>query len=287
MPSSLLCILFLLFALPNAHAETASREVPEEKSIKPSSRVSTERLKQQVELPTTRRDKQALLILEQMLATFGKNYTFSFNVSVSEERIFKDGVPLNFVYDYMIDVKGDSNLRLTLPRSSGISFMLFSRGLVTYYDHTRNLYTQGDFDGSIDELFWEMRENFDVSLPGTALLSRHREKFIRRWTDAAIYVGIERMFEGNAHHLAFFSDKVDWQVWVDEKTLLPAYLIITYKLLDGAPQSHLRYNNWQLFPSFPENYFEFSPQEGAVDLGEIQSQRPARSGVYADEDRRF
>lgn len=202
-------------------------------------------------------------ILQQTLELFRKNKSLRFTVYASEERIFKDMVPLNFVFEYTVNVLDRKQLKISLPRPDGVSELYLDDGIITYYDKTRNIYTQGDFYGTATELIDVLRNDFELTLPGIDLVNPELNKTLHMLISQALYVGREVLPGGSAHHLAFFNDMFDWQLWVYEDSGLPGYLIITYKGIPGMPQTHLSYRGWDLTPDFTEKDFQFSPRGGA------------------------
>ncbi|GHB26843.1 hypothetical protein GCM10007094_13930 [Pseudovibrio japonicus] len=208
-------------------------------------------------------EEEARRVLRETIEKFSEIDQMTFTVYASEERIFKDGVPLNFVFEYTVNILGAGDIRIDLPRPDGISEIFFDDGIITYFDKTRNIYTQGDFTGTSTELIEVLRDEFQLTLPGIDLVNPELDKMLDELTTQALYVGREVLPEGVAHHLAFFNDLVDWQLWVYEDSGLPGYLIITYKNIEGAPQTHLSYRGWNLDPQLKQEDFNFSPPAGA------------------------
>ncbi|KZL19470.1 hypothetical protein PsAD2_01748 [Pseudovibrio axinellae] len=212
---------------------------------------------------TAEEPDKAKQILNQVLEKFKNIGAMQFTVYASEERIFKDLVPLNFVFEYTVRIFGPGDLKIDLPRPDGLSEIYLDDGIITYFDKTRNIYTQGDFRGTASDFITVLQNDFQLTLPGIALVNPKLDRVVEDITTRAIYVGREVLPMGNAHHLAFFSDLLDWQLWVYEDTGLPGYLIITYNKIKGLPQTHLSYRGWDLDPQYESKDFEFHPPEDA------------------------
>ncbi|MFS8183643.1 DUF2092 domain-containing protein [Pseudovibrio denitrificans] len=209
------------------------------------------------------KEDKARQILHETIEKFQDIKQMTFTVYASEERIFKDMVPLNFVFEYTVNILGQGDLKIDLPRPNGVSEIYLDDGIITYFDKTRNIYTQGDFNGTASELIEVLRNDFQLTLPGIDLVNPELDKMVDELTTRSVYVGREVLPEGVAHHLAFFNDEVDWQLWVYEDTGLPGYLIITYKEIGGLPQTHLSYRGWNLDPQLQPEDFRFQAPEGA------------------------
>ncbi len=212
-------------------------------------------------------EDKAQKILNETAEKFSDVKAMSFTVYASEERIFKDRVPLNFVFEYTVNILGQGDLKINLPRPDGMSEIYLDDGIITYFDKTRNIYTQGDFRGTASEFIQVLRNDFQLTLPGIDLVNPGLNQMLDELTTRSVYVGREILPNGVAHHLAFFNDKVDWQLWVHEDSGLPGYLIITYKDLVGLPQTHLSYRGWKLEPELRPEDFRFTPPEGAEHFG--------------------
>ncbi len=206
---------------------------------------------------------KARQILNETVEKFKDIKQMTFTVYASEERIFKDMVPLNFVFEYTVNILEQGDLKIDLPRPNGMSEIYLDDGIITYFDKTRNIYTQGDFNGTATELIDVLRSDFQLTLPGIDLVNPELGKTLDDLTTRSVYVGREVLPEGVAHHLAFFNDQLDWQLWVYEDTGLPGYLIITYKEIGGLPQTHLSYRGWNLDPQLNREDFRFNPPAGA------------------------
>ncbi|SDR26083.1 DUF2092 domain-containing protein [Pseudovibrio sp. Tun.PSC04-5.I4] len=209
------------------------------------------------------KEDMARQILLEVLEKFKAVESMRFTVYASEERIFKDLVPLNFVFEYTVNILGKGELKIDLPRPDGKSELYLDDGIITYFDETRNIYTQGDFTGTVAALIGVLRSDFQLTLPGIDLVNPELNMVLDELATRSLYVGREVLPEGTAHHLAFFNDAVDWQLWVYEETGYPGYLIVTYKELEGLPQTHLSYRGWNLDPQFHPEDFKFKPPEGA------------------------
>ena len=209
------------------------------------------------------KEGKARQILNEVVEKFSDIKAMSFTVYASEERIFKDMVPLNFVFEYTVNILGQGELKIELPRPDGMSEIYLDDGIITYFDKTRSIYTQGDFRGTASEFIEVLRDEFQLTLPGIDLVNPDLGQMQNDLTARTIYVGREVLPEGVAHHLAFFNDQVDWQLWVYEDSGLPGYLIITYKDLIGLPQTHLSYRGWNLAPDFKKEDFKFTPPKEA------------------------
>jgi hypothetical protein len=82
------------------------------------------------------------------------------------------------------------------------------------------------------------------------------------------YVGLHSVHGVECHHLAFVGEDVDFQVWIENsKTPLPRKVIITSKLVAGAPQFTALLSDWNVSAQLPDSLFSFVEPEGAEKIG--------------------
>ncbi|WP_310621988.1 DUF2092 domain-containing protein [Flexibacterium corallicola] len=225
-----LCAVLALFGFGKAHAETQER---------------------------------AKVMLIEALSKIGKAKQIKFTVFVSEERIFKNLETLNFFYKYSVELAEEDKVVLDLPRVNGVSRIFYNEGNFSYLDVTRSLYKTEKIDLDDKDIFSVLREKYQLTLPGVDLVTKHFRDDMERWAKHSSYIGLERLQSGPAHHLAYFSDPIDWQVWVDRKSKLPVYMIVTYNQIEGEPQTHMKFSEWKISSVLKSDLFEFSPPKGA------------------------
>ena len=64
--------------------------------------------------------------------------------------------------------------------------------------------------------------------------------------------------------LGFRQKDMDWQVWIQQGDQpLPIRLVITDRVVKGAPWTMVTLTNWNTCPQFAADTFTFTPPEGA------------------------
>ncbi len=82
--------------------------------------------------------------------------------------------------------------------------------------------------------------------------------------DSGFVVGSAKIGKHECVHIAFSSNEVDAQLWVEDGDRpLPVRLVITYKNAEGSPQFWAHFVAWNLSPETPDSLFEYTPPEGA------------------------
>ena len=72
-------------------------------------------------------------------------------------------------------------------------------------------------------------------------------------------MGESRICDTTVSQLAFRSDEVDVQLWIDTKKNLPKKIIISYKNHVENPQFWAYFKEWDLSPRLTDSNFKFEP----------------------------
>ena len=84
---------------------------------------------------------------------------------------------------------------------------------------------------------------------------------------SGFYVEEEKIGKRTCHHLAFRTNVVDVQIWIEDGDRpLPCSVVITYKQEEASPQFWAQFHDWDLSPKTPDRLFEYTAPEGAEKL---------------------
>ena len=120
-----------------------------------------------------------------------------------------------------------------------------------------------DLDGALDAL----REGLSLEIPGADFLYSDGYAGMTWDLTEARYLGLESLGGVSAHHLAFRTPSIDFQLWIgDGDRPLPYKYIITTKWTTGAPQFGIEFSNWNVSPQIDETAFTFTPPPGALPI---------------------
>ena len=121
---------------------------------------------------------------------------------------------------------------------------------------------------------------YGLNMPAADLLDTKPYDALVRGLKSGTYHGIAMVGGVAAHHLAFRTDEIDWQIWIQIGAVpLPLKFVITTKWMTAAPQYSIGFRDWQTSVETPGGTFRFQPPSGAVrwksivinELGEIAS----------------
>ena len=149
----------------------------------------------------------------------------------------------------------------------------FDGKVISLYGKAMNVYSQLDSPGpSIDEAVEEFRIATGLDAPGADLMASDPYSVLTEGATEGVLVGDAYIGGVECDHLAFRTDIVDWQIWVQKGGQpLPLKYVITTKWVTGAPQYSLSLGNWNVSPEIDGKQFSFTPPADAKKLAEIYS----------------
>ena len=149
---------------------------------------------------------------------------------------------------------------------------------ITILDRAHNLYSAVETPGTIDQALDAAEDNYGIVLPLEDLLVNDPYASISPTIQGAAYFGKVTVLGTPCRHLGVSTSVVDWQLWVaDGPRPLPRKLVITYKLLDGAPQYTAILSDWKFNQGLPDKTFAFRPPKGAARIDTLPAKGDERN----------
>lgn len=126
------------------------------------------------------------------------------------------------------------------------SEVVFDGTTISLRDTMRNIYAQLPSPGhTVDDATEELRAATGLDAPGADFLANDPYRLLMDGVTEGVLVGSGFVGGVECDHLAFRTDLVDWQIWINKSGRpLPLKYVITTKWTTGAPQYTLRLNNW-------------------------------------------
>jgi hypothetical protein len=211
-------------------------------------------------------DPAADRLLRQMFDYLGSLPAFTVEAKNTEEIILVNGQKLDFEASSHVTVQRPNRLRsrrigvldeVDFYYDGAAITLRVKDGDVDYYATAP---MPNDLDGALDAI----RGSLSLEIPGADFLYSDGYAGMTWDLTAARYVGLESLGSVRAHHLAFRTPSIDFQLWVgDGDRPLPHKYIITTKWTTGAPQFGVEFSNWNVSPQTDEAAFTFTPPPGA------------------------
>jgi hypothetical protein len=206
-------------------------------------------------------------ILRSMSTFLAGTKSFSVSADISNEFITLDAQKLQLNGQATVLVERPSRFYAARKGRFADAELIFDGNKLTIYGKTLNSYVQKDLAGTIEQAISALESASGVSLPGADLLFPDPYAVLSSGITSSGYYGRAYVGGVQCHHLAFRTEKVDWQIWVkDGDEPLPMKYVITSKWMAGAPQYSVELSNWDLKPVIPVDRFGFVAPQGAKKL---------------------
>lgn len=206
-------------------------------------------------------------ILRSMSKFLAGTQAFSVTADVSFEFMTVDAQKLQLNSRATVLMERPSRFHATRQGRFADTELFFDGSQVTIYGKTLKAYVQQDLTGSIDDAIRALEAATGLAMPGADLMFSDPYAVLTAGVTSSGYHGLATVGGVKAHHLAFRTPIVDWQIWVqDGDQPLPLKYVVTTKRLAGAPQYSVELSQWNLKPAVAAGRFKFTPPAGAERL---------------------
>ena len=138
---------------------------------------------------------------------------------------------------------------------------------LTLLDRRNNLYGAIAVPGTIEALLDVAEDEYGIRLPLEDLLLNDPYASAMAGIKGGAYFGKVTVLGTPCEHIAFSTDRVDWQLWIEDgPNPLPRKLVITYKQEPTQPQYTAIFSSWKLRSSLSDKTFTFVAPKGASQI---------------------
>jgi hypothetical protein len=203
---------------------------------------------------------------------------FGFEANLGYDVVQANGQKLAFGASRKATVQRPDRVRIEATRRDGERLTLLFDGEQIAIDiPDENAYVAVKKPGTVDAAIAYLVDDLGTPAPLHEFLSSNFYDGVEDKIRSGFYVDEEVIGERSCHHLAFRSDVVDVQFWIEDGDRpLPCRLVITYKREEGSPQFWAQFHDWDLSPKTPDKLFAYEPPDGAERLSVQTVIREAR-----------
>ena len=211
-------------------------------------------------------DKQADRILKQMSDNLTAMQQFSYRSTGTFEVLDKNNKKQKQNYNAQVFVKRPNKMRVNVKNENRDASVFYDGSKFTVLGRNANMYAQADAPPSLDAALDSAREKFLLDPPGSDILYTDPYKGLMEMVTQGQLLKDENVNGKTCHHLAFKSQDVDWEMWVEkgDKALPMRYKIIA-KNDPGKPEFTVDFSDWKqgAGPEFSDQQFTFVPPANA------------------------
>jgi len=205
-------------------------------------------------------EPDALDILMKMAVNISSYKKFKVKVKSGYDAVQDDGQKIEFGSRRVIQYQRPDLCRYDTTELDGDEKgFVFNGKEIMAFDVSQKIYATAPKKGTCDEAVEYFKEELDMPLALSELFSSTLpEKLVQKVTEG-LFVEEGKLGDDPVSHVAFRTDEVDFQVWVNTKKNLPKKLIITYKNSPGQPQFWAYFKDWDLSPRLKDSTFTYVP----------------------------
>jgi len=210
-------------------------------------------------------DSESIADLQKMFDFISQTETISVTTESNYDARQKSGQFIEFGAISKWYIKRPSHVRVDIENRDGTERSFYFDGnSLTLYDKNQNVYATVIKKGNLDQAFDYYMDELDMPMPLAELFSEKHPFDINKSVISSMYVGESKINGFACDDLAFRTEEVDLQVWIEQgKKPLPQRMIITYKESPESPQYRARFSDWNLSPKLKDSLFEFKPPKDA------------------------
>ncbi len=209
--------------------------------------------------------KEALAELKLAADFLAEQQSLYFEAVLGYDVVQATGQKLEFGGSRKIAMRRPDRVKVEAESRDGTEVTLFFDGKSISIDLAdENAYVSVEKPGSLDAAFDYLAEDLGVPTPLADLLSSNFYADIADRIVAGFVVGESRIGETDCVHVAFSTDDIDVQMWIEDSDRpLPHRIVIAFRAVEGAPQFWTQLSNWNLKPKTPDSLFAYTPPKGA------------------------
>lgn len=212
-------------------------------------------------------DPQAIAILNRAVDHLANVKQFSVSTEVWGDIDLEEGAQAQFTKILDIRLRRPDhvqlNVRTTVPKRS----FYYDGKNFTLLDQQKGFYGTTAAPATIDETITKMEDDYGVEFPISDILISRPFGNGAQDAKAGQYLGIEPVLGVNCHHVAFQSDEVEWQAWINEGPVpLLRKAVIKSKGGQSSQQMIGIFSKWDFGTKLPDFVFAFDPPPGSAKI---------------------
>jgi hypothetical protein len=211
---------------------------------------------------------EAERLLKASTDFLARQQRFSLDTQSSIDVVLPSGQKIQ--YDHTVKVSVERPNRLRAERTGDLvdQVFIYDGTSLTLLDPAGKYYATVAAPGTLEEMLDFAREKLDVAAPAGDLLYKNAYEILMEHVTEGFVVGKGVVDGVGCDHLAFRTQLVDWQIWIQVGAQpLVRKLVITSRDMLNAPQFTVVVKNWDLAPAFSAETFSFKP---SLDLQKLE-----------------
>ena len=212
-------------------------------------------------------DPQAVAILKRAVDRLADAKQFSVTTEIWEDTELEEGGRAQFTRIADMKVRRPDRARVDVRTSVPKRSFFYDGKSLSLLDYLKGFYGTISAPGTIDAMLDKVEQDYDVSFPLDDILVSRPFGDGAAKAKGAQYLGVEPVLGVVCHHLAFQSETIDWQAWVEDGPVaVVRKAVITSKEDEGSPQLIALFSHWDFTTELPDFVFTFDPPPGTLKI---------------------
>ncbi len=211
---------------------------------------------------------EALEVLSVFSDFLSAQARFNYVAELGFDVVQGTGQRLEFGGTRAVTVRRPDHMHIEVhPRDGDSRAIRFDGENLSVMFPDQNAYLSLARPGNLDQILDYVVDDLGAAIPLADLLHASPYAEIVDRIEFGAVIGESTIAGIPCDHLAFRTDAVDVQLWIEQgdKPLLRR-IVITYREEEGSPQFWAQLLEWDFEPEAPDDLFAFSPPEGAERL---------------------
>jgi len=203
-------------------------------------------------------DQKALASLKRMSNTLAGAKAFTYQSRTISEVPAKTGQFLTLFSTADVALKRPDKLRAHLTGEAPHFDFYYDGTTAAAFAPATNVYSISKAPANIDEMLAGLEQETGIRFASAGLLFSDPYKVLTKGLKSALFVGPSAVNGTPCDHLAFRSDGVNWEIWVESGSrALPLRLAATYTDRPNLPRTIVEFSRWNLHPGLRPGDFIF------------------------------
>lgn len=220
-------------------------------------------------------DQKALATLKRMSATLSSAQAFTYQARTISEVPATNGQFLTLFSHADVALKRPDKLRAHLTGEAPHFDFFYDGTTAAAFAPATNVYSVSKAPPTIDAMLPGLEKETGIRFASAGLLFSDPYKVLTKDLKSALYVGPGVVNGAACDHLAFRSDGVNWEIWVEAGArALPLRLAATYTDRPNFPRVLVEFSRWNLHPGLHPGDFVFHKSSGAREIPFLSVMKP-------------
>lgn len=201
-------------------------------------------------------EEQADIVLRQMAEYLGTARAYTFHAEITTEDVILSNIKIQTTASLDIGLRRPNGLYAEYAGDISQRRLWFDGEHFTLLDGVHNVYGELEVPTSLEKTLKELRDKYDSRIPMSFLVINNAYTEIIEKVKFGFYIGLRNVQGTRCHHLAFVTDDVHFQIWVEDGAqFVPRKLVVTYRNEPEAPQYTAFISDWDFAPRLSKYLF--------------------------------